>query len=571
MTDVSILTRQLDVVNDNVRSVAQLVDHVDTRVQHLAREQELAKDQLDQFYREFQEFVVADARQKERQFATTRIIEVRQEIEKKFGHYDELRRHTTGILQATDIALVSDETLKSTTEEMMLNSPRYWLAPALVALSAWIRDDKTLADKALVEVVRRDEPKAALFFSLLCRRAARHEACVRWLERYFLLQDPRQLRREVVVMLDAMINGIFGPAALGRCSGILDEWIADLEEEPQFIDLQREHWAEVLRVRAPQPDPDEYPLLREHCAEWPALETALCGARRNAVLRDYFTGIFEEEISTPPTLEIAVDDLLTSLVSNFDTEELPLRQEELRLKLIVEAFGDTQTADQRFNTEIDALALHKSFAALLTSAAMHEESDATPATRRYAVARSKEWILAGYQDLLARERGAVPSEVQINIGTWSGLSVDGSNEEALSAELMAHYAQRIRAAVEAVGITLLTWALSVGGGVLGAWMIIGGDGPVKIFGLFVLMAALGYFFFRYRDLDNVRTRVRQNLERERDSAANILKATLAELADFRRDLTREDAIAPQVEDILENVQPGNLVLGGAAPIRSVIS
>lgn len=571
MTDVAILTRKLDVVNDNVRSVAQLVDHVDTRVQQLAREQELAKDQLDQLYREFQEFVVADARQKERQFATTRIIEVRQEIEKKFGHYDEVRRHTTGILQATDIALVSDETLKSTTEEMMLSSPRYWLAPALVALSAWIRDDKVLADKALVEVVRRDEPKAALFFSLLSRRAGRHEACVRWLERYFLLQDPRQMRREVVVMLDAMINGVFGPVALGRCSGILDEWVAKLEEEPEFIDQQRDHWAEVLRVRAPLADPDEYPLLREHCAEWSALEAALCGARRNAVLRDYFTGIFQEEISTPPTLEAAVDDLLTSLVSNFDAEELPLRQEELRLKLIVEAFGDTQTADQRFNTEIDALSLHKSFAALLTSAAMHDESDATPATRRYAVARSKEWILAGYQDLLVHERGSIPPEVQINIGTWSGSSIDGSNEEALSADLMAHYVRRIEAAVAAVGITPLTWALSVGGGALGAWMIIGGGESMKIFGLVVLMAAAGYFFFRYRDLDKVRTRVRQNLEWERDSAANILKATLAELADFRRELAREDAIASQVEDILENVQPSNLVLGGAAPIRGVIS
>ena len=103
--------------------------------------------------------------------AETKIVKIRQELDKKFGHYDIVRRMTTGILQATDVGVVKKSTIETATEEMMISTPRYWLAPCLVALSAWINDNKNLADIALKEALNRSEEKTSLFFALVCRRA----------------------------------------------------------------------------------------------------------------------------------------------------------------------------------------------------------------------------------------------------------------------------------------------------------------------------------------------------------------------------------------------------------------
>ena len=74
-----------------------------------------------------------------------------QELESTFGHYATIRRHTTGILQAADISVVRTSTISLATEQMMLAAPRYWLAPGLVALAAWLADNRTLAERALAE------------------------------------------------------------------------------------------------------------------------------------------------------------------------------------------------------------------------------------------------------------------------------------------------------------------------------------------------------------------------------------------------------------------------------------
>src|SRR5207302_8254436 len=138
--------------------------------------------------------------------------------------YDEVRRITVGILQATDAGLVRQNTIQNVTEELMLAAPGDWLAPALVSLSSWIKDDRPLAEKAMKTAINRDDYKTSLFFSLVCRRACRSEAAAKWLTRYFHTQNPMSLDREVVVMLDALANGVFGGSALKECSTKSEEW-----------------------------------------------------------------------------------------------------------------------------------------------------------------------------------------------------------------------------------------------------------------------------------------------------------------------------------------------------------
>ena len=108
--------------------------------------QRINKD-LTKLQRDITEFISYQANQNRLGRAETRIVQIRQEIEKKFGHYDFVRRTIRGVLQANDMGVIREETIKTATEEVILSNPNYWLAPALVALSSRISNNQELANK----------------------------------------------------------------------------------------------------------------------------------------------------------------------------------------------------------------------------------------------------------------------------------------------------------------------------------------------------------------------------------------------------------------------------------------
>jgi hypothetical protein len=451
----------------------------------------------------------------------------------------------------------------------MLNARGYWLAPGLVALVSWISDNREIAEDALAEAIKRDDSKASLFFSLVCRRVRRMEACAQWLLRYFQIQNPAAMDREVVGMLDALANGVFGGAALTTCSAVIDEWLTELEEQAGFPEEQRKRWAEALDVMAPKVAPNEYPTLRKYSSTWPRLEAALASARRNQVILSFFEQMFTGEIVVPPSLESAVDSILESLVTKFDDEELPLRRDERMLQLIVDEGGDKHAALRRYGPEADSLKEQTNFAAMLTNSAMYpERSGATRATQRYAVSRSRQWIIAGFQDLVARDRALVPVEAEIACGSWKGTSRDGSNEQQLSGDLYQHYTNRIEQAVAAVGIKGSTWAVTIIGALLGLVIAIQGGGAILV-GLVIMAAAGAYFYFQHNNLENIRQRTREAQEKERDEAQRILKAGLAELTDLRRETAREDAKAASVIELLSALSSPQFILKRPEQARAI--
>ena len=73
---------------------------------------------------DFERFVQQDTAHKELALAETRLVRVRQELETDFGHHADIRRSATGLLRATDLAIVRQDTLRTAGEESMLSAPR---------------------------------------------------------------------------------------------------------------------------------------------------------------------------------------------------------------------------------------------------------------------------------------------------------------------------------------------------------------------------------------------------------------------------------------------------------------
>ena len=164
--------RKVSVVNSNLTAVGENVDVIDGKLSS-------TQDELAELRRQFEEYVKQAERTANVQRAETKVGTLKADLEREFGHYKVVRRSSIGLLQAFDVGNVSESTASQISEELMIQTPRYWLAPALVALAAWSRDDEDICKISITEAYNRSQAKTALFFALVLRREKREAESVR--------------------------------------------------------------------------------------------------------------------------------------------------------------------------------------------------------------------------------------------------------------------------------------------------------------------------------------------------------------------------------------------------------
>lgn len=572
MSDRVIEQADLRTIEHNLGAIHNDLQTLDSNVGAVNSNIKVVYDEIGSLAKEFHDFVSVQQRANRLNQAETRLVKIRQELEKKYGHYDIVRRTTTGILQADDIGIVKKDTISNATEELMISTPGYWLAPCLVALAAWINDQPELAEKAIKEGIKRNDEKTSLFFALICRRADRKEACLKWTQRYLANQDEENLDRKTIIVLDAFASGLFGADTEGVISRQMNEWLQHLEEKPGFTEKQTQQWSEAINLKRKPIDTSSYTYLRKYSKTWPVLEDILEGAHLHAEMLEYLIGIFEQKVSTA-TVREQLDDILDSLVTDFDDEELPLRKEEKFEQFIVDFRGDESRARQNMNVEQTAFETHKDFTQLLTDAAMKPETaHSSVSTQKFAFVLSRDWVMNAYNDVVAQNRMKIPNEIEINVDTFNDTTVDGQNENELlerfstlvSSERDAELATCVMSSFEQF---CLYGGIAVG--VIGLVMLLFGN---KFLGLIAVIAGVGMVlnhFSKKKDIENKRQNIAERYEKKRSSGSEIIRATLAEVVDFRIEFADKDSESEQVIDFLEQLSPDQYVRKLATSNRRV--
>lgn len=549
------INNNLGTLNNNLKVIDNNVDRVNDNVK-------VVYDEVGALARDFHNFVQIQIRANALSKAQQRVIQIRQEMEKRFGHYDIVRRTTTGILQADDIGIVKKDTISNATEELMISTPGYWLAPCLVALAAWINDQPELAERALKEGIKRNDEKTSLFFALICRRADRKSAALKWTQRYLANQDEENLDRKTVIILDAFASGLLGSDSEGVVSKQMGEWLEHLADKPGFVEQQTKQWSDAINLKRKPLETNDYTYLRKYSKTWPVLQDIMEGAMLHAVILDYFMAIFEQEASTD-TLKAQLDEILNTLVSEFDEEEIPLRKEEKYNQFVIDFEGDEDRARQNMAVEQTAFEEHKDFTQLLTDAAMKPESShSSVSTQKFAIALSKEWVSNAYNDVVAQNRMKIPNEIEINVDTFNDKTTDGQNETELIGKFNALVDKEKASALSQVVLSGFEKFCLWGGvaiGVIGLIMMIAGS---AFLGLIAIIAGIGMVinhFSKKKKVEQNRQNIEAKFEEKRKNGSQIIRATLAEVVDFRAEFAEKDGESQKVIDFLEQISPEQYV------------
>ena len=549
-------------INNNLGTLNNNIDVIDKHVDNVNSNVKVVYDEVGALARDFRDFVQLQVKANALSKAQQRIIQIRQEMEKRFGHYDIVRRTTTGILQADDIGIVKKDTISNATEELMISTPGYWLAPCLVALAAWINDQPELAERALKEGIKRNDEKTSLFFALICRRADRKSAALKWTQRYLANQDEENLDRKTGIILDAFASGLLGADSEGVISRQMGEWLQHLADKPGFVEQQTKQWSAAINLKRKTFASNNYTYLSKYSKTWPVLQDIMEGAMLHAEILGYFTAIFEQEESSD-SLKAQLDEILNNLVTEFDDEEIPLRKEEKFNQFVIDFDGDEDRARKNMAIEQTAFEVHKDFTQLLTDAAMKpESSNASVSTQKFAIALSKEWVSNAYNDVIAQNRMKIPNEIQINVDTFNAKTTDGENEDELIGKFNSLVDSEKHNALANVTLSGFEKFCLYGGAAIGAIGLIMMIAGSMFLGLIAIIAGVGLVinhFSKKKNIEQTRQNIAAQFEEKRKNGSQIIRATLAEVVDFRAEFAEKDGESQKVIDFLEQISPEQYV------------
>jgi len=533
---------KLEIIDHNVRTV-------DSNLHHLHDKQETLRAELLELRESFEDFVRKDRMAKALQLAESRKGNLEQKLHIEYGYYAEIRRLATGILQGVDNGLISDDVLRYVTEEVMIKAPGYWLAPALVALASWIRNDKETHLKALNEALKRDDYKTTLFFMLVMLRLNRPEAAYKWLERFYMHQNPHALDREFIVILEATTQGVFPPAAKQLMQSYIQKWLEQFTESDEFINEQKEQWLAFFDAKGVYHD-DTYKLLKKFALNWDELKTALEKARAHEEIYNHFEQILSAKSETKNFKE-KLDAILNNLVTNFDDEELPLQKQVRLNELIIQNDGDEEAAQKQMAAEFKTFDEKINFLQLLTNASFNPElSGVDRQTQALAVAIGIPWIKDAYQTFVARCRQLIPENVKLGIDEVEYITQNGENEKELLKELTSHYNNLLNKRLSKVSFPILKILGLSAITILG--LFIG-----NIFGWIIALIPIIFIVKTIMDHSKVKDNIRAEVKEQKENAEEVLRGCLAETVEYRRELNEEDQKAEKVTDLLESIIPQN--------------
>jgi hypothetical protein len=458
--DVGSLDRALNSLSRQISSVERTVDAVHAQVGNVASDVSSTISELATLRKDFDAFVRNAERTANVQRSEIKLSALKDDLDREYGYYSLVRRSSIGTLQAFDAGIVAHASVQQVSEELMIQSPRYWLAPALVALAAWSRDERDLADRALDEAMRRDTRKTSLFFALVLRRQGRLDDATRWLRHYLSSLDPRSLTREFAVVLEGVSHDAFGASGREIVLRQLARWQRILREDVELVQAQSTAWQTEVAIHRGRVGDDEFPFLTAMSSDWPLVKSNLEHASAHGFVLDRYLSIRERARPAAATIEDQMDDLLEILVTEYDGEELPLRREITFHEAVISSGGDLTRAEEIADAENDALEETIDALALVAHVAMRPERlGISESTQQLAIGSCKNDFEAGVRRFSADYRSKWPASIALTLGpahsphasalgfrTWSTSTstpaeeAERSLDQAWDAALAAHIA-----------------------------------------------------------------------------------------------------------------------------------
>ena len=493
---------------------------VDVHVQNIHQSSVNVDAATDRIYQKILQFREEMEHGEQKQLAHENIIRIDQIIKEQFSNYETIRRTVMGVVRDFDINLVRNSTIQELSEELWITSSRYWLSYALIAITAWVNNYPDVAKSALAESGRKDAIKTTLFFCLLNLRFNRMEAAKLWFYEYFKTLDPTMLQQETAVMLQAFLSGIFGKdkELEYEVIQVIDQWISIINEDAQICEELVSAYETYIHNLNPNVK-FGYEAIRDYCSNSAALEKSFKDVSKYQMLLDVLQELnVPEKIQNESNYSERVDAVLMNLISNYDAEELDLRNQQEYFNMIVRNEGEVEKAEAQYEAAMALQNERFNIGKQMIKWAIYDDDDTTDVhVRKFGFQNTKQWFANGLNRFGIKVQQEFPIEYPLQIDTWTGVS--NGNDQAELTENMRNYYETNK--FHNMYVNTFNIALLI------ALIVSAGLAFVTLYSLVITVAAAGILAFRCIKA------AKENPKRD-NAAMEALGRTLAEISDFRQ-------------------------------------
>ncbi|XCP84522.1 hypothetical protein ABXS75_15910 [Roseburia hominis] len=414
---------------------------VDVHVQSVHSSSISVDEATERIYQKILKFREDMEHGEQKQLAHENIIRIDQIIKEQFSNYETIRRTVMGVVRDFDINLVRNSTIQELSEELWITSSRYWLSYALIAITAWVNNYPEVARNALGESGRKDAIKTTLFFCLLNLRFNRMDAAKKWFYEYFKTLDPTMLQQETAVMLQAFLNGIFGKdkELEHEVIQVIDQWISIINEDAQICEELVGAYETYIGNLNPQVKFD-YVSILQYCVNAQELAQAYRDVSKYQVLLDVLKGLdVEAGPQNDANYAQRVDAVLINLISNYDAEELELRNQQEYFNMVVRNEGEVEKAEAQYEAQMALQNEHFNIGKQMIKWAIYDDDDTTNVyVRKFGFQNTKPWFRNALDRWAMKVQQEFPIEYSLAIDTWTGVS-NGEDQAELTENMKNYY------------------------------------------------------------------------------------------------------------------------------------
>lgn len=325
----------------------------------------------------------------------------------RFADYNELRRISLGYVVGLDSDIISGESARKKVEKAYLKNTDYWLAYCIAGVMLWASDEKEAALRAVAKSLSVHYFNSCLFFLLINLRFNRIDAARKWYVNFLDRADVKDLGDEWQYLLQAYLFGAFGADEEFRETVAKSFRNMLSQVEVTTVDFAKKFTVKALEFAETyiHKTDREYTLLRRNCAEYEDMKALLSCAEKNVEIARYYNDLAEEEITEDVELPQRIENVLYSLINDYDDEELKVVRRIKYNEAVISAKGDEKAAQASYDAMFADRNKKKDLGDLMLAWAFASDTSQTDVSvKRFAISFMKEPIKKGLEQFPEKYR-----------------------------------------------------------------------------------------------------------------------------------------------------------------------
>lgn len=322
-----------------------------------------------------------------------------------------------------------------------LQNTEYWLAYCISAVMLWASNEPEAAQRAMSKSLSVNYFNSCLFYLLINLRFNRIEAAKKWYVNYLDRADMNDLGDEWQYLLQAYLFGAFGSDE--EFQNIVAQCFQNMlgQVEVTTVDFAKKFTKKAIEFAELYVHKSEleYTTLRRTCSEYSEMHSLLSTAEKNAEIAKYYDSLSNAEGTEGEDLSQRIENVLYSLVNDYDDDELKVVQKIKYNEAVINARGDIAIAQANYDAMFAEQQKKKNLGDLLLSWAFADDSSqADVSVKRFSISFMKEAIAKGFEKFVESYRAKEKEKYTFTIDDCTLTCGEDDLAEA-EKKLDAHY------------------------------------------------------------------------------------------------------------------------------------